>query len=117
MAGGKSRNCAVECERNTAPSQSAIGKNLGARIGKDPATLRERPEYAKRNNIQAVEFVRQSPAGDDHVYVLTTSSWRELGKIKELKKKGQMQPSQRHARPNRKGQAVLTVSLQCQVFR
>jgi hypothetical protein len=55
-------------------------------IGKDPSTLQEWPEYVKANNTRAEEFVRQNPAGDDHVYVLTTSSWRELGKIKELKK-------------------------------
>jgi hypothetical protein len=55
-------------------------------IGKDPSTRHEWPEYVKANNAHAEEFVRQNPAGDDHVYVLTTSSWRELGKIKELKK-------------------------------
>jgi hypothetical protein len=55
-------------------------------IGKDPATIQEWPEYVKENNVHAEEFVRQNPAGDDHVYVLTTSSWRELGKIKEMKK-------------------------------
>jgi hypothetical protein len=56
-------------------------------IGKDPSTQQEWPEYVRANNDRADEFVRQNPAGDDHVYVLTTSSWRELGRIKELKKK------------------------------
>jgi hypothetical protein len=55
-------------------------------IGKDPSTRQEWPEYVKANNAHAEEFVRQNPAGDDRVYVFTTSSWRELGKIKELKK-------------------------------
>jgi hypothetical protein len=55
-------------------------------IGKDPSTRQEWPEYVRANNVGAEEFVRQNPAGDDHVYVLTASSWRELGKIKELKK-------------------------------
>lgn len=53
---------------------------------KDPSTFQQWPEYVKVNNARAEDFVRQNPAGDDHVYVLTTSSWRELGKMKELKK-------------------------------
>jgi hypothetical protein len=56
------------------------------RMKQDPATKQEWPEYVRDNNAHAEEFVRQNPAGDDHVYVLTASSWRELGKIKELKK-------------------------------
>jgi hypothetical protein len=55
-------------------------------IGNDPATIQEWPGYVRRNNVQAEEFARRNPAGDDHVYVLTTSTWRELGKIKEIKK-------------------------------
>jgi len=55
-------------------------------IGKDPTMFEEWPEYVGANNSRAEEFVTQNPAGDDHVYVLTTSSWRELGRIKELKK-------------------------------
>ena len=57
------------------------------RLKQDPSTQQEWPEYVRANNARAEEFVRQNPAGDDHVYVLTTSSWRELGRIKELKKK------------------------------
>jgi hypothetical protein len=57
------------------------------RMKQDPSTQREWPEYVRANNASAEEFVRQNPAGDDHVYVLTTSSWRELGQIRELKKK------------------------------
>ena len=30
------------------------------------------------NNRLAEEFVRLNPTGDDHVYVLTTESWREF---------------------------------------
>lgn len=48
---------------------------------------REWPEYVVANNAHADEFVRQNQAGDDHVYVLTTSSWRELGQLNVLKKK------------------------------
>jgi hypothetical protein len=56
-------------------------------IGADPATSEQWPEYVAKNNGHAEEFIRQRPAGDDHVYVLTTSSWRELEKVKLLKKK------------------------------
>jgi hypothetical protein len=56
------------------------------RMKQDP-TQQEWPEYVSANNALAEEFVRQNRAGDDHVYVLTTSSWRELDQIKELKKK------------------------------
>jgi hypothetical protein len=56
------------------------------RMKQDP-TQQEWPEYVRANNARAEEFVRQNPAGDDHVYVLTTASWRELAHIKELKKK------------------------------
>ena len=57
------------------------------RMKQDPSTQQEWPEYVRANNARAEEFVKENPAGDDHVYVLTTSSWRELGRIKELKKK------------------------------
>ncbi len=50
-------------------------------IGSDPETVPEWPEYVKKNNAQAEEFVRQNPAGDDHVYVLTAASWREHGRF------------------------------------
>jgi hypothetical protein len=57
------------------------------RMKQDPSTPQEWLEYVSTNNAKAEEFVRQNPAGDDHVYVLTTASWRELAHIKELKKK------------------------------
>lgn len=56
------------------------------RMKQDP-TQQEWPEYVRTNNARAEEFVRQNQAGDDHVYVLTTSSWRELGQLNALKKK------------------------------
>jgi hypothetical protein len=47
--------------------------------------LTEWPEYVRYNNALAEEFTRRNPLGDDHVYVLTTSSWREFCEI-QLKK-------------------------------
>jgi hypothetical protein len=56
------------------------------RMKQDPAIKQEWPEYVRDNNARTEELVRQNPAGEDHVYVLTASSWRELGKIEEIKK-------------------------------
>jgi hypothetical protein len=42
--------------------------------------------YVSANNAFAEEFVRLNPAGDDHIYVLTSSSWREFCEVQELKK-------------------------------
>jgi hypothetical protein len=42
------------------------------------------PKYLRDNNEMAEVFVRGHPLGDDHVYLLTTASWREfkeLGKV------------------------------------
>jgi hypothetical protein len=39
-------------------------------------------DYVKINNRLAEEFVRLNPTGDDHVYVLTTASWREFQEMK-----------------------------------
>ena len=55
------------------------------RTKQDPAQ-QEWQEYVSTNNAHAEEFVRQNPAGDDHVYVLTTSSWRELGQLRASNK-------------------------------
>jgi len=38
-------------------------------------------EYVNDNNLMAESYVRQNPAGDDHVYVLTTASLREFRDI------------------------------------
>src|SRR5579863_869011 len=38
-------------------------------------------DYVSANNALAEEFIRLNPAGDEHIYVLTTSSWREFCKI------------------------------------
>ena len=46
------------------------------------------PEYVRDNNALARECVRLNPLGDDHVYVLTTSSWREFCEIQGLKRTG-----------------------------
>jgi hypothetical protein len=40
-------------------------------------------QYVKENNALALECVHHNPAGDDHVYVLTTSSWREFREIQK----------------------------------
>src|SRR5271167_469943 len=42
-------------------------------------------EYVTENNELADECVRRNPAGDDHVYILTTSSWREFCDIQKMK--------------------------------
>jgi hypothetical protein len=46
------------------------------------------PEYVAKSNGLAEEFVRLNPAGDDHVYILTTSSWREFCEIQDIKRAG-----------------------------
>jgi hypothetical protein len=45
------------------------------------------PEYVRYNNALAEESVRRNPLGDEHVYVLTTSSWTEFCKIQEMRQK------------------------------
>jgi hypothetical protein len=42
-------------------------------------------DYVSANNVLAEEFIRLNPTGDEHIYVLTTSSWREFCKIQEMK--------------------------------
>jgi hypothetical protein len=42
-------------------------------------------DYVSANNALAEEFVKSNPSGDQHIYVLTTSSWREFCKIQEMK--------------------------------
>lgn len=42
-------------------------------------------EYLRENNALAEECVHRNPAGDDHVYILTTSSWREFCEIQKMK--------------------------------
>lgn len=42
--------------------------------------------YVQENNSYADEFIRLNPTGDDHVYVLTTSSWREFCEIQRMKR-------------------------------
>jgi hypothetical protein len=44
-------------------------------------------DYVKANNSLAEQFVLNNPSGDDHAYVLTTSSWREHVQSQELQKK------------------------------
>jgi hypothetical protein len=44
------------------------------------------PEYVRHNNALAEECVRRNPLGDDHVYILTTSSWREFCEIQGIKR-------------------------------
>lgn len=41
--------------------------------------------YVCASNALAEQFIRQNPAGDEHVYVLTTSSWREFSKLQKRK--------------------------------
>jgi hypothetical protein len=44
-------------------------------------------KYVQESNALAEESVRSSPTGDDHVYVLTTSSWREFCEIQRMKRR------------------------------
>ncbi len=43
-------------------------------------------DYVAANNALAEEFVKLNPSGDDHIYVLTSSSWQEFCKVQEVKK-------------------------------
>jgi hypothetical protein len=49
--------------------------------------LADWPEYVRYNNGLAKECVQRNPLGDEHVYVLTTSSWREFCEIQQAKRK------------------------------
>jgi hypothetical protein len=48
--------------------------------------LADWPEFVRDNNVLAQECVRRNPLGDEHVYVLTTSSWREFCEIQATKR-------------------------------
>lgn len=52
------------------------------RMGSGPIQQAGWGDYVSANNLHAEEFVKLHPAGDDHVYVLTTASWRECQKMK-----------------------------------
>jgi hypothetical protein len=45
-----------------------------------PETIDGWPTHVAANNALAMDFVRANPTGDNQVYVLTTSSWREFCK-------------------------------------
>jgi len=47
--------------------------------------LADWPEFVRENNVLAEEFVRRNPLGNEYVYVLTTSSWREFCEIQATK--------------------------------
>jgi hypothetical protein len=49
------------------------------------------PAYVAANNQLAEEFISANPTGDQHMYVLTTSSWREFRQIQEFKKGGRQE--------------------------
>jgi hypothetical protein len=49
--------------------------------------LADWPEYVKYNNALARECVHRNPLGDEHVYVLTTASWREFCEIQAMKRR------------------------------
>jgi hypothetical protein len=55
-------------------------------INGGPDSVEGWPDYVKLNNGLAENFVHQNQKGDDHVYVLTTSSWREFRKIQETRR-------------------------------
>lgn len=43
--------------------------------------------YVLTNNLLAEGFIGANPSGDEHIYVLTTSSWREFCEIQKMKKR------------------------------
>jgi hypothetical protein len=45
------------------------------------------PKYVGLANELATGFIHEHPAGDDHVYLLTTSSWREFGELQKIKRR------------------------------
>ena len=49
-------------------------------------------DYVNASNALAEEFIRQNPAGDDHVYILSTSSRKEFGEIQEIKQQWTRHP-------------------------
>jgi hypothetical protein len=57
-------------------------------MNKGPENVAGWPEYVARSNRLAEEFVRSNPTGDDHVYILTTSSWGEFCEIQDIKRAG-----------------------------
>lgn len=52
----------------------------------DNVSAKDWEQCVKENNLLAEESVCKNPTGDDHVYVLTTSSWREFRVIQETKR-------------------------------
>jgi hypothetical protein len=53
-----------------------------------PRQRQEWGHYVAQNNALAEEFVGRNPTGDDHIYVLTTSSWEEFGQAQKLREDG-----------------------------
>ena len=45
-------------------------------------------EYVRYNNALAEECVRRNPRGDEHVYLLTASSWREFCEAQAIRRTG-----------------------------
>ncbi len=43
--------------------------------------------YVSENNALAEDSVRQNRRGDEHVYILTTASWREFCNLQDLRKR------------------------------
>jgi hypothetical protein len=44
--------------------------------------------YVAENNSLAESSVRSDPTGDDHLYILTTASWREFCEIQDIRRAG-----------------------------
>ena len=51
----------------------------------DKVQMHDWGNCVRENNLLAEDAVRKNPTGDDHIYVLTTSSWREFCKIQEMR--------------------------------
>lgn len=56
----------------------------------DEAAPEQWGQCVAENNMLAEESIRRNPAGDDHVYLLTTASWREFCVIQKMKRRGNM---------------------------
>lgn len=57
-------------------------------MNKGPSNVEGWSAYVEKSNALAKEFVHLNPTGDDHVYILTTSSWREFCEIQDIKRAG-----------------------------
>ena len=75
----------VKADGHYASGSSAY--HIGEKQRWPAVDLKVWPEYVRYNNGLAEEFVRQNPLGDDHVYVLSTSSWSEFLGLQKMRER------------------------------